>query len=140
MSDGTKLVLKLQLVTAQRKGELVGAALSEFNFEQLVWTIPAERSKNELAHRVPLSPLARELIHEAHNLAGDSPWLFPSPGGNGPITPQSINRGLYRSLPEIDVENVTPHDLRRTAASLMTGMGIPRLTVATNRAAIDPRH
>ncbi len=129
MSTGTKFVLKLQLATAQRKGEVVGAALSEFDFEDAVWTIPAERSKNRQAHRVPLSSLALGLIHEAQDLAGDSPWLFPSPRGNGSITPHSINRALYRSLPEIDVDNVTPHDLRRTAASFMTSLGISRLTV-----------
>ena len=28
------------------------------------------------------------------------------------------------------VLNSTPHDLRRTAASHMTGMGVPRLTVS----------
>ncbi len=129
MSAGTKLVLKLELATAQRKGEVVGATVSEFDLEESVWTIPAERSRNGQAHRVPLSPLALTLIEEARALTGESPWLFPSPGGNGPITPHSINRALYRSMPEIDVENMTPHDLRRTAASFMTSLGISRLTV-----------
>ncbi len=73
--------------------------------------------------------LALELIQEAHGLAGDSPWLFPSPGGNGPITPHSINYGLRKLLPLISVNNVVPHDLRRTAASGMTSLGISRLTV-----------
>ncbi len=129
MGEGTKLVLKLELTTAQRKGEVVGATISEFDLEESVWTIPAERSKNGQAHRVPLSALALGLIQNARDLAGDSPWLFPSPGGNGPITPDSINRALYRSMPEIDVENMTPHDLRRTAASFMTSLRISRLTV-----------
>ncbi len=139
MSEGTKLVLKLQLATAQRKGEIVGAALSEFDLEESVWTIPAERSKNGQAHRVPLSPLALALIQEARDLTGDSPWLFPSPGGNGAITPHSINRALYRVLrpappkrpkPAIEIEDMTPHDLRRTAASGITSLGISRLTVS----------
>ena len=79
MSEGVKLVLKLQLATAQRKGEIVGAALDEFDFEDNIWTIPAERSKNGQAHRVPLSPLALELIHQEKEQAGNSPSLFPSP-------------------------------------------------------------
>jgi integrase len=129
MSAGTKLVLKLELATAQRKGEVVGATVSEFDLEESVWTIPAERSKNGQAHRVPLSALALELIQNARDLAGDSPWLFPSRGGNGPITPHSINYGLRKLLPLINVNNVVPHDLRRTAASGMTSLGISRLTV-----------
>jgi integrase len=132
MSEGIKIALKLQLTTAQRKGEIVGAALSEFDFEENVWTIPAERSKNGQAHRVPLSPLALELIQKAKEHAGDSPslfatpWLFPSPTVDGPLTPPAINRAVYKTLPAI---GWTPHDLRRTAASSMTALGVSRLTV-----------
>jgi integrase len=130
MSEGVKLVLKLQLATAQRKGEIVGAALAEFDLEDNVWTIPAERSKNGQAHRVPLSPLALSLIAEAREHAGDSSWLFPSPRDRGPIAPPAVNRAVYKSLPAIDVADLTPHDLRRTAASFMTSLGISRLTVS----------
>jgi integrase len=136
MSEGIKLVLKLQLATAQRKGEIVGAALDEFDFEDNVWTILAERSKNGQAHRVPLSPLVLELIKEAREQANESPalfpspWLFPSPTVDGPIAAHSVNRAVYRSLPDMGLKDVTPHDLRRTAASFMTSMGVNRLTVA----------
>jgi integrase len=138
MSDGIKLVLKLELVTAQRKGEIAGAAQAEFDFEEGVWTIPAERSMNGKAHRVPLSPLALELIEDAKALADDSDWLFPSPTQDGPITPHAVNRALMKAMrptvkkptPAIELEDVTPHDLRRTAASGMTALGINRLVVA----------
>jgi integrase len=136
MSEGVKLILKLQLVTAQRKGEVLGAALDEFDFEENVWTIPAERVKNNQAHRVPLSPLALELIHQAQKCSSESPslfpspWLFPSPTIDGPIMPHSVNRAVYKSLPGMGLENITPHDLRRTAASNMTALGINRLVVS----------
>jgi len=130
MTEGIKLALKLQLVTAQRKGEIVGASLDEFDLEDNVWTIPAERSKNGQAHRVPLSPLALELISQVKMQAGDSPWLFPSPTSTGPVLARSINRAIYKTLPGMAIENITPHDLRRTAASGMTALGIPRLTVS----------
>ena len=139
MSEGVKLALKLELVTAQRKGEVVEAAWSEIDFEKKAWTIPAERSKNDKVHVVPLSPLALEFMQKAHELAGGSPWVLPSPGGNRPITPRSVNHALYKVLrpappkrpkPAIEIENFTPHDLRRTAASGMTALGINRLTVS----------
>ena len=138
MEDGTKIVLKLELVTAQRKGEIARAAQAEFDFEEGVWTIPADHSKNGKAHRVPLSPLALELIEDAKVIAGDSDWLFPSPRGGGSITPHAVNRALMKAMrptakrptPAIELENVTPHDLRRTAASGMTALGINRLVVA----------
>ena len=139
ISQGVCLALKLQLVTAQRKGELVGAAQSEFDLEEeKVWTIPPARSKNGKAHRVPLSPLALGLIQQSRDLAGDSPWLFPSPTGKEPMTPHAVSRALMKSIratakqpvPAIELENVTPHDLRRSAASHMTSIGISRLVVA----------
>ena len=138
MEDGTKIALKLGLVTAQRKGEIARAAQAEFDFEDGVWTIPADHSKNGKAHRVPLSPLALELIEDAKAIAGNSDWLFPSPINDGSITPHSVNRALMKAMrataksptPAIELENVTPHDLRRTAASGMTALGINRLVVA----------
>ena len=70
------------------------------------------------------------MFQEARDLAGASPWLFPAPNGHGPIPPRAINNALYNAQPPINVDNVTPHDLRRTAASFMTSLGISRLTVA----------
>jgi integrase len=154
MSAAVKLLLKLQLATAQRKGELVGAALSEFDFDEGVWTISAARVKNRIAHRVPLSPLTLELIEEARDVAkqaeiarveklpGVEPrepeWLFPSPHGNGPIKPKTVNNALQIAMepikkgkaPAINLRNVTPHDLRRTAASNMAALGINRLVIS----------
>ena len=171
MTPAVRLALKLELATAQRKGELVGAALSEFDFDEGVWTIPAGRAKNGIAHRVPLSPLTLELIEEARAVArqaeidrakklpGVEPrepeWLFPSPRGNHPIESKAVNYALRRALegtkedggPAINLKNLTPHDLRRTAASNMAALGINRLVIGkilnhveTNVTAIYDRH
>ena len=129
MSATLRLVLKLQLVTAQRKGEVIGAAQTEFDLEEGTWTIPAARSKNGKLHRVPLSPLAADLVTKARELAGTSQWLFPSPSGGQSIYTESVNHALYNSLPKMGLKPFTPHDLRRTAASGMTSLGIPRLVV-----------
>ena len=87
-----KLALKLELVTAQRKGECCAAAWEEIDLEDGWWTIPGEQTelrlhhgveeglaKNKLPHRVPLTPLAIEIFQAAKALSGDSPWVFPSP-------------------------------------------------------------
>ena len=163
ISPGICLALKLQLVTAQRKGESIGAALSEFDLkEEKVWIIPPERAKNGKTHRVPLSPLAVSLIEEAQTLAGDSQWLFPSPRGDVPVKPQAVNQALYRACmpiaerpkaarlskkPAIGLTGIVPHDLRRTAASNMAALGINRLVISkilnhveTSVTAIYDRH
>ena len=130
MGEGTKLALKLLLTTAQRKSEIVTAAWGEFDFGEGWWTIPGEKTKNKLPHRVPLSPMALELLQAAKKVAQDSSWVFPSPRGNKPITPEAVDHALRRPGMETLGIDFVPHDLRRTAASHMTGIGIPRLVVS----------
>lgn len=124
------LALKLMLVTAQRKGEVISARWVDINVGEGWWTI--QETKNGLPHRVPLSPLAIELLEAAKTLSPDSSsaWVFPSLKRNGPIAGASVDHALRLALNSLEVDHVTPHDLRRTAASLMTGMGIPRLVVS----------
>jgi integrase len=144
ISPGVCLALKLQLTTAQQKGEIVSAAQSEFDLDEKVWTIPPEHAKNGKLHRVPLSDLAVSLIEEARTLADESEWLFPSPRGFLPIAGRAANQALYRALmppsqrhkaaklakkPAVRLSNVTPHDLRRTAASNMAALGISRFMI-----------
>lgn len=144
MAEGTKLILKLQLVTGQRKGEIVSAAWEEIDLTDRWWTIPAKQTmlrlthnvedglaKNKLAHRVFLAPMAVELLQRVKALSGDSPWLFPSPRGNKPITGAAVDHALRLALNSLEMEHFTPHDLRRSAATFMTGScGIPRLVVS----------
>ncbi len=126
----TRLALKLMLVTAQRRDEVVSAAWSEFNLSEDIWEIPATRSKNKNAHRVPPSSLACGLLNQVQELGRGSLWLFPSSRVDGPMVSISVTRAMRENLSRIGIDNATPHDLRRTAASNMTEMGIPRLVVS----------
>ncbi|MCX5888447.1 MAG: integrase arm-type DNA-binding domain-containing protein [Deltaproteobacteria bacterium] len=137
-----RFALKLELATAQRKGECCAAAWEEIDLEEGWWTIPAEKTmlrenhgvedglaKNKLPHRVHLTALAIKILQAAKALSGDSPWVFPSPRTNRPITPPAVNHAMRLRLNSLGFTFV-PHDLRRTAASHMTGMGISRLVVS----------
>ncbi len=130
MSESAKLALKLQLYTAQRRGEVVAARWSEIDFTAKIWTIPAEKSKNRLSHRVPLSEEALQILEEAYKLSSGSDWVFPSPRGDNSITDRSVSRAVLRNREHFGIADLTPHDLRRTAASHMTSLGIPRLVVS----------
>jgi len=130
MSAALRLALRLQLVTAQRKGEIIAMEWDEIDSTGSEWTIPLEKSKNKLSHRVPLSPLAREILVQARALAGASRWVFPSPRGEGPVAGPAVDHAMRRNRGVFGLEYFTPHDLRRSAASHMTGMSIPRLVVS----------
>ncbi len=129
----TRTALKLILVTAQRPGEVALAATEEFDRERGVWTIPAERSKNGQPHEVPLSDLALTLIRHLERRFGKTQYLIPSrcwrARGSVPITVRSLSQGIRDRREHFGMAPFTPHDLRRTAASLMTAAGVPRLHV-----------
>jgi integrase len=124
--------MKLALATGQRIGEVSGIALAELDLNDAapIWTIPGERSKNNEAHRVPLSRIAVGLVHAAHKLSGTSPWLFPSPTGQRPIDPHAATKALGRARGVIGLANFRVHDLRRTAATRMGEMGIVPHTIS----------
>jgi integrase len=87
MDDESPLIttlFRVRLLTAQRGGEVHGAAWAEFDLRTGWWTIPADRSKNGLAHRVRLSPQAVRILKTWRASAGDSPWVFPSSRKNRP--------------------------------------------------------
>jgi integrase len=126
----TKLVLKLMVITGQRKGEVMAAKWSHIDLDSGWWTIPSENSKNRLSHRVPLSSMALDILGELKAISGQSEWVFPSQTGKGHLTERAVNRALDRNAEVIGVADFHPHDLRRSMASHLTGMGIPRLTVS----------
>lgn len=130
MSPQTRLALKLQLVTAQRKGEVIGAEWKDMDLINRIWTIPAAKAKNNNPHRVPLSDFAIELLHEIKKLNTNSQWLFPTARADKPVTGEAIAKALLRSIEAIGTEPFTPHDIRRTGATHMTAMGISRLVVS----------
>jgi integrase len=129
MSAETKLVLKLQLATAQRKGEVVAAEWDELDLVTGWWTIPAIKAKNNQTHRVPLSSLAIALLDEIKQLSGSSRFLFPAKLKDTHITGSSIDHAVRRCIFN-GLKPWTPHDCRRTAASYMTSLGISRLVVS----------
>ncbi len=130
MSNQARLALKLMLVSAQRREEVTCAPWAEFDLTDKVWEIPGSRTKNGRAHRVPLAALTLELLGEIREAAGESEWLFPSPRADKPIIPDATSHALRNNLDAIGVEGITPHDLRRSAASYMTELGISRLVVS----------
>ena len=128
MMPNIRLILKIMLLTAQRPGEAVSVRWSDIDLSTGWWTIPEERAKNELPHRVPLSPLACKLIKTVDK-DPDVGFLFPSYGERSHIRVNAINRAVRINRAAFGIPSFVPHDLRRTAASHMASMGTPRMTV-----------
>lgn len=71
--------LELQILTAARPGDVVGAQWEEFRLKGAVWALPAERAANHREQTIPLSLPALRLLKD---LPQTSAFVFPgrSPG------------------------------------------------------------
>lgn len=123
-------VLRLQLLTGQRIGEVRQMRIEDLDLDQAWWTIPPEHSKNKRAHRVPLSRSACQLIGE-YNTASNTRWVFPSPTQKGrALGYPTIYYAIQRVSDRSDVKNWGSHDLRRTVATLLAEGGVSRLVIS----------
>jgi integrase len=105
-----------------RPGELRMAEWREFDFNDAVWTIPAEKTKMHRVHKVPLSSQVLEMLSELRLLTGDGLYLFPSiRSAERPITDNTLNAALRRL--GYDKTEVTAHGFRATASTLLNEMG-----------------
>lgn len=108
-------VFLLCLLTAARLSEVTQAKSSEFS--DGLWTIPAERVKNSVEHKIALGPWGRSLA------LTNQEWLFQSELVDGPRGNSSWYRArnqLHARMEKIAgrmIEPFTPHDFRRTARS-----------------------
>ena len=121
-------MFKLRLLTAQRGGEVESMRWEDLDLVNGWWTIPGHVAKNGRSHRVPLSSPALWVLEDLQRHTSDSIWVFPSPTRRNQHI-SNVQKAAERVRGLSDTSFVL-HDMRRTAASLMTGMGISRLVVA----------
>ena len=117
-------LFRLLAFTGQRLGEVAKGTWTELDRD--VWIIPKERAKNNIAHEVPLSAPALDIIDSLPRIAGGG-YLFTTTG-KMPVSGFSrakanldrlMREGEGPSIPEWRL-----HDLRRTVASGMARLGI----------------
>lgn len=92
----TAIAVRLLILTAVRKSELLNAKWGEFDLDSPEWNIPAGRMKMRDAHWVPLSPQAVELLRELRALSRGL-LLFPNTRDpRKPMAGRSLNALLGR--------------------------------------------
>lgn len=120
-----KTALQLAPLLFQRPGELRGAAWSEIDLENALWTIPAARMKrtkdgkeNGSDHLVPLSRQAVELLKPLKALTGHGRLVFPGERDHDrPISDNSVRTALISLGYTPDLH--TWHGFRATARTML---------------------
>ncbi|MGY4368904.1 hypothetical protein ACVW1A_004969 [Bradyrhizobium sp. LB1.3] len=131
----TRLALKFELVTMLRSRELLGAQrdeLFDLDGDNSRFDVPLKRVKKRRMIQQPLSDLAVEIINEALT-SKDQQFVFESPTYKGqPIHRKAMADALRGTKHEknkdksetpglcelFGLKPFTPHDLRRTAATV----------------------
>jgi len=126
---------KLRLLTAQRGGEVASMRWQDVDLARGWWTIPASSSKNKLAHRVPLGRAALAMLTDIRATV-DRELADRKAAGKNADEPVYVLEGARGKRQQSEaaatftVPDFRGHDLRRTAASMMAGSGIERLTIS----------
>ena len=129
------LIIRLAILTGQRRSEIAGAQISEFHEldgKSPVWVIPGDqrvkgrivkgRTKNGREQRVPLSNQGAKLVREAIQASSSKQHLFPVDMrrvrvGSVPKTPHtnasSVTWAMKQMCERLGIENLTLHDFRR---------------------------
>ena len=132
-------LVKLLLVTGQRRDEVAGMRWDEIDLNERLWTLARERTKAGRAHLVPLSDLALELISSCPRL-GD---YVLTTRGECPVSGfakwkkqldkriEALSEAKADSTQSVGLPPWRLHDLRRTVATNMEEIGVPPHTIAS---------
>jgi integrase len=116
----TRLAILLLLYTFTRKLELIEVPWSEIDLDRGEWTVAPDRMKMDKPHVVPLSIQAVEWFKNLRELAGASPYVFPSmKDEKRPMSGSTLNHALF----EIGFAHFTPHSARSTASTELNKQG-----------------
>ncbi len=102
--------LEFAILTAARSGEVLNASWSEFDLDEGVWTIPADRMKAGTEHHVPLSARAVQIIKQMGEDFGKEGFVFPGQKPERPLSGMAFAMILRR----MNRANITAHGFRST--------------------------
>ncbi|HIE0651156.1 TPA: tyrosine-type recombinase/integrase [Serratia marcescens] len=121
-----KIFIKLLLLTGCRGVELRKAKKGEFDLKNRTWRVPAEHSKTRQPFVRGLSEDAVKLIDEAIALFPNIKQLFPPAivQGDRPMSAGVLLNMAEQLRNEMGVHDWAMHDLRRTAKTKMSELGI----------------
>ncbi len=133
------LACALLLCLGVRKSELTEAKWCEFDLDNALWHLPAERSKSGTGFTIPLPTLCVQWLQELLIRACRSEYVFPNRRESKVphMGKDTLNRAISKLFgrepgrkvqPENkmgNIEHFAVHDLRRTCRSLLASVRVP---------------
>jgi integrase len=119
-------MLIVMLLVAQRRGEVCTTRWQDVDLLTNWWTIPSESSKNADPHRVPLTPMVKEILERGAK-DGDDRYEF-SNHRHTCVMDRAKKAGSVLCNGGVSFQ-FRAHDLRRTAASYMGAASVDRFHI-----------
>lgn len=117
MSLQTKLAIKIILHTGIRTGELRLATFSEIDYQNSLWTIPKEHTKQGELMRIHLTEPVKAMFRELQVVSTCKYVL--SAKKDEPIGLKALSRAINRIQERVGIPHWTAHDLRRSFCTLL---------------------
>lgn len=131
----TRCLLEWQLHTMTRPSEASGARWDEIDWEEKVWTIPAERMKKRREHRIPLTEQMLAILEVIRPISGHREFIFPSDRDpKKPCNSQTANMALKRMG---FAGRLVSHGLRSLASTTLNEQGFDRDLIEASLAHVD---
>lgn len=125
----SKLILEILILTAARSGEVRLMEWPELDLKKGIWTLPAQRMKAKVAHRVPLSPYLVELFEHQQEKADPEASLLVFPSRNNtPVSDMTLTKCLRDHSVASDTPGrlATAHGFRSSFRDWASENGYPR--------------
>ena len=135
-NEGTRLIVKLAILTGQRNSEVAGAELAELKGLDTAtprWDIPARRMKRKSDDQyVPLVPQAVALFKQAIEIANGSTYVFPGvtqgrrrghEWRQEHIGQETVSKAFARIAETAKLEDVRLHDQRKVLTTWLAEHG-----------------
>lgn len=130
-----QIATKLLMITGVRTIELRAALWSEFDLDNAIWEIPAERMKMRRPHLVSLSTQALDLLNELKIMTGNYRYVFPGRNDpNKPMSEASINQVIKRIG---YAGRLTGHGFRHTMSTILHEHGFNSTWIEIQLAHVD---
>lgn len=142
----SQLALWICLGTGCRIGELLKARWEDVDLEGATWFVPGANTKTRVDWQVYLSDFALRQFQELRELtgSGSSPWCFPARHRDGRVDLKTLSKQVgdrqmrFKNRRPLQIRRNddtlvlsggkngewTPHDLRRTASTMMQALGV----------------
>lgn len=124
LPDPSRGIVKMLLLTGQRRDEIREMEWAEVDLEKGIWVLPAARNKGKRDHVVPLVPEVRAILEALPRMGDPCRFVFSTDGARPYNGMKQLKVIIDREANAADWEPWVFHDLRRTVETGLAALNI----------------